>query len=325
MKDQYGRTIDYLRISVTDRCNFRCRYCMPQEGVEFISHDRIMTYEEILRVCRIFAGLGISRIKITGGEPLVRKEVCGLMERIRGLEGISSVTLTTNGSLLSRYLPQLKQAGVDCINVSLDTLDRVRFAGMTGQDCLLQVMEGIRETIEAGIPVKINCIPIRGFNREELGDLAAFAREAAVQVRFIEMMPVGLGSGFDGMGQEEVRQLLESRYGPLVPVEKPLGNGPARYYRPEGFQGNIGFISAVSHQFCGECNRVRLTSDGILKPCLSYESHMDVKQAMRDGAGDRELADMIREGIYRKPARHGFGDEENRAMRETRRMAAIGG
>ncbi|MGF0033958.1 GTP 3',8-cyclase MoaA [Bariatricus sp. SGI.154] len=325
MKDQYQRTIDYIRISVTDRCNFRCRYCMPEEGVESICHTEIMTYEEILRLVRLAAGLGIKKVKITGGEPLVRRGVCGLIGEISRMPGIESVTITTNGALLEQYLTELVQAGVTGINISLDTLNRERFRYITRRDDYDKVQAGLKQAVATGIPTKINCVPMRGFNEDELADIAALAKHDPVAVRFIEMMPIGMGVEKAGIYQDEIRKGLESRYGTMLPIEEMLGNGPAKYYQIPGFQGKIGFISAISHEFCEGCNRVRLTADGILKPCLNYESHINLKQEMRNGIDDWELEKILKDAIYAKPRCHSFGDQTKKEIQEKRKMAGIGG
>ncbi len=325
MKDQYQRLINYLRISVTDRCNLRCRYCMPEEGVESICHSEIMTYEELLRICGIAAKTGIQKIKITGGEPLVRKGVCKLIHGIRAIHGIDSVTITTNGSLLGEYLPELAEAGIAGINISLDTLDKEKFCQITRRNDFDKVWDGFLSAVRTGIPVKINCVPIRGFNDEELSQIAALAKEYPVTVRFIEIMPIGMGREYMGILQDEIREKLEAQYGAMVPTKEALGNGPAKYYKLSGFSGRIGFISALSHEFCEACNRIRLTADGILKPCLNYESHIDLKKSMREGASDLELERIFAEGIYQKPRCHAFGDMEKHGMWEKHQMWGIGG
>lgn len=325
MKDQYQRTIDYIRISVTDRCNLRCRYCMPEHGVDSISHTEIMTYEEILRFCRIAAGIGIAKVKITGGEPLVRKGVCDLIREIRKIQGIESVTITTNGILLAQYLPELKAAGISGINISLDTLKQEKFYQITRRDNFLEVQDGIYCAAASGIPVKINCVPMKGFNEDELTNVAELAKRQPVTVRFIEMMPIGEGVEFQGILQDDILAEFQKKFGSPAPVCEVIGNGPADYYQFPGFQGKVGFISAVSHQFCGKCNRVRLTADGVFKPCLNYEGHLDIKGAMRGGMTDEQLEMLLREGIYAKPRCHGFGENGMGTGQEKRRMSEIGG
>ena len=325
MIDQYNRVIDYLRISITDRCNFRCRYCMPESGVDYISHKEILSYEEILRLVRIAADIGIRKIKITGGEPFVRKGACSLIREICETDEIDSVTVTTNGALLSDHLPELIKAGVSGINVSLDTLAAERFYEITRRNELAGVLAGIEGAASSGIRVKINCVPMAGFNEDELADIAGLAKDKPLCVRFIELMPIGLGNMDKGISEYQVRARIEDAWGAMTETSEILGNGPAKYYRIPGFSGRIGFISAVSHEFCDSCNRVRLTSDGILKPCLNFESHIDLKAAMRSGRSDEELAKIFREGIYRKPSRHGFEEKRIEDIHENRRMAGIGG
>ena len=325
VRDRYLREIDYLRISVTDRCNLRCRYCMPEGGVESICHSDILTYEEILRLIKIVAKMGICKIKITGGEPLVRKDVCGFIRKIHEIPGINSVTLTTNGSLLGQYLPELEAAGISGINISLDTLDADKFYQITRRDSFIEVWDSFRKVIKTKIPVKINCVPMRGFNDEELVDIALLAKEFPVSVRFIEMMPIGKGREYQGISQKEVEEMLESVYGEMTSVSEAMGNGPAKYYNLPGFQGKIGFISAISHEFCRNCNRIRLTADGILKPCLNYESHVDLRKAMRNAISDRELEQLVRKSIYEKPKCHGFGIEKEIDRQEKQQMVRIGG
>lgn len=325
MKDQYQRTIDYLRVSVTDRCNFRCRYCMPEEGAAPVSHSEILSYEEILRICAAAAKAGIKKVKITGGEPLVRKGVCGLVGALWDIDGIEAVTITTNGALLEQYIPGLVKASVSAINISLDTLDEERFRRITRCGSLDQVQKGFQKAVETGIPVKINCVPMRGFNEDEITGIAALAGRYPVMVRFIEMMPIGMGAGYRAVYQDEIRARLEREYGEMTPVCGTFGNGPATYYEVPGFCGKIGFISALSHEFCGTCNRVRLTADGILKLCLNYQSDVDLKRVIRGGAPDAALEQIFCRAVYKKPGRHGFEAAAGQGGRETRKMSGIGG
>lgn len=241
------------------------------------------------------------------------------------MPGIESVTITTNGALLEQYLTELVQAGVTGINISLDTLNRERFRYITRRDDYDKVQAGLKQAVATGIPTKINCVPMRGFNEDELADIAALAKHDPVAVRFIEMMPIGMGVEKAGIYQDEIRKGLESRYGTMLPIEEMLGNGPAKYYQIPGFQGKIGFISAISHEFCEGCNRVRLTADGILKPCLNYESHINLKQEMRNGIDDWELEKILKDAIYAKPRCHSFGDQTKKEIQEKRKMAGIGG
>ncbi len=329
MIDKYNRQIDYVRISVTDRCNLRCVYCMPKEGVNFLPHSAIMTFEEIVTLAECFGELGIRKIKLTGGEPLVRKDITSLVAKLKQVNGIEKVTLTTNGIYLGEQLEALIKAGIDGINISLDTLDRCKFTELTGFDGLLKVRESINKALAyQNIPIKINCVPLRQYNdKDSLLSLAALAKDAKLHVRFIEIMPLGYGKHMEGYSEQEIIDILRSSYKELEPYTESLGNGPGKYYNIPGFQGKIGFISAVSHEFCSSCNRVRLTSTGILKTCLQYSSGTDLKAALREGRSKEELKDIIKKAIDRKPESHVF-TKDNPAISETleeKGMSQIGG
>jgi cyclic pyranopterin phosphate synthase len=305
MVDPFGRTLDYLRVSVTDRCNLRCVYCMPPSGVESKPHDSILRFEETLRLCTIFASLGIRRIKVTGGEPLVRRGIAPFIQSLKDLPGIERVSLTTNGLLLNSYLDE--GAGIpDAVNISLDTLDRERFKKITLHDGLDVVLKAIENTLEKSIPLKINCVPIRGLNEADLVPLAALAKEKNIAVRFIELMPIGYSGGLEPVPGSEVYRLLENAFGPLRPFTGIPGGGPARYYSADGFTGKIGFISPLSHGFCETCNRLRLSSEGVLKPCLSSDLGKDLRGPLRAGASDEELIRAIRGLVSQKPKSHNF-------------------
>ena len=325
MKDGFGRNIDYMRISVTDRCNLRCVYCMPEEGVESIPHDRILRFSGILEICRAAVELGITRFKLTGGEPLVRKGITGLVEDLCRLPGVEEVTLTTNGVRLAEFYDQLAEAGLSSVTVSLDTLNRENYLRLSRRDELYRVLESLELAKEKGrIPLKINCVPFASSDPEDLAAVAALARDTVEAVRFIEMMPIGLGASYPCLPEDRLRECLEAHIGALTPWSGRLGNGPARYYSVEGFRGKIGFISAVTHAFCSSCNRVRLTSDGFLKSCLQYETGEDLKSALE--SGDREaLRRAMVKGILEKPAAHSFSDRQNLAGAERRKMSQIGG
>ena len=324
MIDGIGRNIDYLRISIIDRCNLRCVYCMPEEGVEAVSHEEILSYEEILRLVRAFAKLGIRKIKLTGGEPLVRKNVAYLVNELKKIEGITQVTLTTNGILLAETIDSLAEAGLDGINLSLDTLNPEVFQKITRRNSFDRVMEGLRAAFKyPQIPLKVNCVPM-GIEGQDVLEMAELARKYPVHVRFIEMMPIGLGKQFEFCSEEYILQGLKERYGDYVPYEKCLGNGPGHYYTFEGFQGKIGFVSAISHKFCESCNRVRLTSQGYLKTCLQYDVGVDLKQLLREGAAEEELCCAIEAAILRKPLGHQFGSQVE-SHGEEHMMAQIGG
>ena len=321
MRDRYGRDINYMRISITDRCDLRCRYCMPEEGIEKVAMSRILTYEEILRVCKAAVSLGITRFKVTGGEPLVRKgcsSFCGEMKQIPGVE---QVTLTTNGQMLAGEVPALKEAGIDGINVSLDSMREDRFRWITGRGEISKTLEGIDEATRAGLKTKINCLLQKGFNEDELKDFAELAFTKGIDVRFIEIMPIGFGQPDTGLSNETVLQRLDSLYPDLVPDEHIHGNGPAVYYRRPGQAGAIGLISAMHASFCGSCNRIRLTSQGQVKPCLCYEESYDLVPALKSG-DEEALRKALEEAILGKPSGHTFHD---RSSVEHRSMVEIGG
>lgn len=324
MIDGYGRNIDYIRISVTDRCNLRCVYCMPEEGVAAADRKEILSYDEIRELAEIFADLGIRKIKITGGEPLVRRELAKLIRLLKETPGIQKVTLTTNGVLLAEQMEELAGAGIDGINLSLDTLNPEAFASVARRQELPRVLEGFRAALRhPKIPLKINCVPMKVPGQQVL-ELAELAKKYPVHVRYIEMMPVGLGRDFEAVSEQSLLSALEERYGFGEPCREKLGNGPAHYFVFPGFRGKIGFISAISHKFCGECNRVRLTSRGFLKTCLQYETGVDLGKLLRSGSGREELKKAAEEAIRKKPAEHQFGAGRIE-HREDKIMSQIGG
>ena len=322
MFDSTQRSIHYLRLSVTDLCNLRCRYCMP-DGVEKLEREAVLTYEEFLRLAALFAQCGIDTVRVTGGEPLVRKGVDQLVAGLKAIPGIRKVTMTTNGILLARQLPALQKAGLDSVNISLDTLHPEVFAQITARDEFSHVMEGIRAALASGLPVKLNCVPQVGVNEGELEDLAALAEKHPLQVRFIEMMPIGYGAAMPCISGPDLRQRFARRWPELQPATgAAFGDGPAVYYTVPGWQGSVGFIAAVHGKFCASCNRVRLTSQGFLRPCLASEAGCDLRALVRGGASDAELLQAIRETIWAKPREHHF---EDHSMPATRGMYRIGG
>ena len=324
MRDGQGRQIDYLRISVTDRCNLRCVYCMPPDGVEWIPHDQILSYEEILRLCRVFADLGLHRVRLTGGEPLARRRLDELIRGLKAIPAINHVAVTTNGTLLAPQLPALLDAGLDAVNISLDTLDRAQFAAIARRDALGDALAGLEAALAApGLTVKINCVPTAD-NADQWVPLARLARDRHLAVRFIELMPIGLGGDMPGVAEADLRRRLEEALGPLAPCEADPGGGPCRYFRPNGFVGKIGFISAMTHQFCSSCNRVRLTATGFLKTCLQYNKGVELKPLLEAGSDDRALEQAIVGAILEKPAAHHFG-QAGQARDERRNMNQIGG
>ena len=322
MFDSTRREIHYLRLSVTDLCNLRCRYCMP-DGVEKLEREAVLTYEEFLRLAALFAQCGIDTVRVTGGEPLVRKNVAQLVAGLKAIPGIRKVTMTTNGILLAQQLPALLAAGLDSVNISLDTLRPEVFRQITARDEFAAVQAGLQAALESGIPVKLNCVPQAGVNEGELEDLAALAENRPLQVRFIEMMPIGYGAAMPCISGPELRQRFARRWPEMQPLtEAAFGDGPAVYYTVPGWQGSIGFIAAVHGKFCASCNRVRLTSQGFLRPCLASEAGCDLRALLRSGADDTQLLAAIRETIWAKPREHHFEDS---SMPATRGMYRIGG
>ena len=332
LKDNYHRTIDYLRVSITDRCNLRCIYCMPSGGLIPIEHKEILRYEEIIRVIRIAAKIGVRKIRITGGEPLVRRNVVYFIASIKNIPGIEDLSLTTNGILLSRYAEELKSAGLDRVNVSLDTLKPKRYREITRSGDLSLVLKGIEAIEKVGLnPIKINMVPICGVNSDEIEEFARLTLKAAYQVRFIEYMPFGsedMWSPEKFISTEEIKSIVEG-IGPLIPA-KLRKSGPARYFRFENATGVIGFISPISNHFCNECNRLRLTADGKLRPCLFSETEIDLKPALRGGSSDDEIERLIKLSIEVKPEGHNIGPQKLSSLIKNREyckkpMSRIGG
>lgn len=323
MKDGYGREINYLRISVTDKCNLRCRYCMPPEGVPGVPRSEVLTLEELARVAGVMARMGLKKVRLTGGEPLVRNNVTELLRRLHETAGIRQLALTTNGVLLSKLLPGLIDAGLNAVNISLDTLDPDIFQRITGSDHLKDVLEGMDAAYGKGLRVKVNCVPCRELNPGEPARLAGLAKARRIDVRFIELMPIGQGRLFTGVPSEELLAQLSEVYGPARPLPCD-GEGPARYYAFDGFQGRIGFISPITHRFCESCNRLRLTAEGRLKLCLYYRDGIDLRALLRGGAADEALMAAIGEALLQKPREHSFGRRDADGT-EQRRMNQIGG
>ena len=324
MKDGQGRDISYMRISITDRCNLRCKYCMPH-GARTAPKSEILTLEEIRAVARCSAKLGIRSLKVTGGEPLVRRDCCRLVGMLKEIPGIERVTLTTNGALLEPLLDSLQEAGIDGINISLDTVDRRRYEAITGQDCLEQVLEGLYGCLRRGIPVKINAVAL-DLEEESWRGILELARELPVDVRFIELMPMGMGKQLTSPDPDRILKQAAARYPGIRPDDQFHGPGPAVYYKIPGFQGSLGFINAIHGKFCAGCNRIRLTARGYLKTCLCYEDGVDLRAILRqEGAEAKEekLLEAMREAILKKPAAHCF--EHPQDMTEKEGMSSIGG
>lgn len=326
MKDGLGRNINYLRISVTDRCNLRCRYCMPEEGITKKDHIEMLTLEEIFEVVKVCAGMGTDKIRITGGEPLVRKGLTGLIGKISSIGSIKDISLTTNGVLLKKLACELKEAGLKRINISLDTLDEKKYEYMTRGGSIKDVLEGIDEALKVGLkPIKINTVLVKGFNEDEIGDILKLSFDENIDVRFIELMPLGQAAGFASEHYLPNSFVLES-FRELEPIDTPDKSSPARYYRLPGAKGRVGLINPISHRFCDNCNRIRLTADGKLKPCLHSNLEIDVKEILRaEQQNDRyaALKIAVEEAISAKPEHHTLNDLSNKPIE--RDMYKIGG
>ena len=323
MKDLKGRNIEYLRISVTDKCNLRCIYCMGREGVRYLPHEDLLSYQEIVRVVRIMTGLGLRSVRLTGGEPMARRGCLELVRMLGEVEGVERIGMTTNGILMKGSMLRAKEAGLDSLNISIDSLDPLTFSRITRGGDVEDVLSAIYEALEAGLRVKLNSVPIAGYNDKEIEKLAALAERLPLEVRFIELMPVGYGAKLQYIPVDSVKDRIEAAFGPLEPDRERHGYGPAVYYKPSGFEGSIGFIGAVSHEFCDSCNRIRITPEGILKLCLNHLKGLDLREPLRSGTSDGELTELIREAVMKKPENHGFYQAVK--DRETRRMNQIGG
>ncbi|MDD4801486.1 MAG: GTP 3',8-cyclase MoaA [Syntrophomonas sp.] len=321
MFDTMGRNINYLRISITDRCNLRCRYCMPLEGVERLGHNRILTFEEIARLVSIAARLGIRKVRLTGGEPLIRRNVCQLISYIRAIPEIDDIAVTTNGSLFYDMAEELRAAGLDRVNFSLDTMVAEKYHYITRQGKLEDAMMAINRALELKMdPVKINTVMIKGFNDNEIMDFADLAYNKPLHIRFIEFMPIGdlkFWNRGNIVNSSEAMSIIKKRY-KLVEGRTIKGSGPAKYYELEGGRGSVGFISPMSNHFCGECNRIRMTAEGKLRGCLYDKTESDLMLAMRNGASDEELGRIFSSTINNKPDKHymntGWGNENHRKM-----------
>ena len=333
MQDRYGHRISYLRVSITDRCNERCTYCMPQELQEWLPREEILTFEETLRLIRIAAELGVSKVRITGGEPLTRRDVIEFIRRIPEIPGIKSIGLSTNGTLLAREIgpgetiaSALRAAGVESVNISLDTLDRAVYSQITGRDFHEQVLRGIDAAIAEGFKqIKLNTVLMRERNEDQLIPLIEFAAPRDLILRFIEMMPVSTTEVLDDknfMPIQEAKRMIESRYGRLIPETEFRTNGPATYYQIPERRQRVGFIGAMTNlHFCENCNKLRLTCDGKLRPCLGSYLEFDIMKPMRAGASDEELKTFFLNVVDRKPEQHDFRDN----YQPNRKMVAIGG
>ena len=326
MHDGHNRQINYLRVSVTDRCNFRCAYCMPEEGVPMLSHDDILSYEEMLRVIRVLSQHGISKIRLTGGEPLVRRGITGFIRSIADLNTITDISLTTNGSLLAGMAGELKAAGLKRVNISLDTIDPERFRCITGGGDVAAVIKGIQASLAVGLmPVKLNVVLTNIISKYDVAYFVDLIHREPVSIRFIEYMPIGDARVGPGPSIAEIKKMINSSgRGTLKPTLDIRGNGPAKYFCLPQAKGSFGFITPISEHFCGACNRIRLTADGKIKPCLLSNQEVDIKEALRNGAGDDEIVKLFYAIITNKPEGHTLSNSGN-STNFFRKMSQIGG
>lgn len=326
--DSWNRTIDYLRIAVTDRCNLRCFYCMPAEGIDYLPRKELLTYEEILRLVRIFSSLGIKKVRLTGGEPFLRKDFIYLLEQIKAISGIEALHITTNGVLTFDYLDQLKAMGIDGVNLSLDSLDRENFHKITRRDEFYTVMKTLEGLLDRDINTKINMVVMQGRNSHEVIDMASLAADQPVSVRYIEEMPFN-GSSSSNASKNwthtKILKELESHFGPLDKLKSDPSN-PATLYKVAGHQGNLGIIPAYSRTFCGACNRIRLTATGTIKNCLYDEGVLDIKQMLRNDIDDDQIKEVLISTVQKR-VKDGFAAEKNRSASQSIKesMSTIGG
>ena len=327
LRDSWGREIKSLRVSVTDKCNFRCRYCMPAEGLEWLPRDEVLSFEEITRLVRVLAAMGVNEVRLTGGEPLVRRDLPDLVRMLAGVPGVDDLSLTTNGVLLDRLAQPLVDAGLRRINVSLDSLSHVRFAEITRRDALDRVLAGLAEAERHPElrPIKINCVAIKGFTETEVPALAELARRKPYVVRFIEFMPLDADQAWredEVLTGGEIRALIEAAHGPLVELPAKASSTARRFAFADG-RGEIGFVNPVSEPFCSTCDRIRLTADGQLRTCLFSRREWDLKTPLRDGASDDELEGFLRWAVAHKELKHRIN--EPGFARASRSMSQIGG
>lgn len=304
MKDKLGRDIDYLRLSITDRCNLRCQYCMGDKDIVFLPKEELLTVEEITKVVEVFSELGIKKIRITGGEPLVRKNFREIIERINNLDVIEEINITTNGIRLEEELEFLSTKKIHSLNISLDTLKEELYREITGGGDLNKVLSALHKALQLKFKrIKLNVVLVRGKNDSEIMDFVKLTELYPVDVRFIELMPIGMGKEYVPISNDEVKELifLERK---LIPFDEKIGSGPAKYYKTENGKGCVGFITPISHNFCEKCNRVRITPEGFLKLCLHWNKGINLKEVIRSGADKEVLKSYIESAIYNKPDKH---------------------
>jgi cyclic pyranopterin phosphate synthase len=327
LRDSWGREIKSVRVSVTDKCNFRCTYCMPTEGLQWLGREEILSFEEITRLVRLLAGLGVEEVRLTGGEPLVRRDVPELVAMLAEVEGVRDLSLTTNGVLLDRLASPLVAAGLRRVNVSLDTLNHVRFAEITRRDALDAVLRGLAEAERHPElrPIKVNCVAVKGFTETEVPALAELARRKPYVVRFIEFMPLDADEAWredDVLTGGEIRRIVEEHHGPLVELPAKASSTAQRFAFADG-EGELGFVNPVSEPFCSSCDRIRLTADGQLRTCLFSRREWDLKGPLRRGATDDEVVELLRFAVRHKELKHRINDPG--FVRASRSMSQIGG
>jgi len=323
--DKYNRHLNYLRISITDRCNLKCMYCMPPGFIPRLSHNEILRYEEIIRIIKVGIRLGISKVRITGGEPLVRKGVYDFLKRLSSMDGLRDIALTTNGVSLKDNIDKIKAAGIKRINISIDTLSRKKYKQISSCDRFDQVWEGIKLAHKKGFdPIKLNMVALSGVNDNELADFAELSLSYPFHIRFIEYMPIGKSRMNSGplLLVPEIKKRI-STIGKLIPVKNSINDGPAERYKFEGAKGEIGFIGALSHHFCNRCNRLRLTASGQLRPCLLSDHCEDLKSPLRKGCSDEELAEIFLAAVQHKPSDHNLSISNQAEV--SGQMSSIGG
>lgn len=323
MKDKYKREIDYLRLSVTDSCNLRCIYCMEENAQNFLESSNKLSDDEIIKIVKAASNLGIKKIRITGGEPLVRPNIVELIGKINGIEGIEEIYMTTNGILLADKVEKLVKNGLTGVNISLDSLNKDRFKQITRLGGFDKVMNAIDKSISFGLKVKLNTVIVDEINDDEILDFVKLTLDKKIDVRFIELMPIGVGKVHKGLSNEEIREIIKCNFNGIDEIGKDKKGGPAKYIKLENSLGKVGFISAMSNCFCEECNRIRVTPEGFLKQCLHFDYGVDLRDKIRAGVSDKELQDIIENTIYNKPEKHLF--DKNDKDKELRFMNQIGG
>ncbi|WP_286910796.1 GTP 3',8-cyclase MoaA [Clostridium sp. UBA1652] len=322
MIDKQGRNIEYLRISLTDVCNLRCVYCMPKDNITFMDKEKILKDDEVIKLVKLMAKCGIKKVRLTGGEPLTRKNILKIIEDIHRIPGIEEIYITTNALLLEGKEREFKEAGLKGVNISLDTLKEENYRDITRGGDLKVVLRVIDNLLDLGIKVKVNSVIIGGVNEDEILNLAALTINKKMDVRFIELMPIGAAKDLTPITNNKVKELIKQ--GHVLEDEKVIGiSGPAKYVQLKNALGKVGFISAISDNFCESCNRIRVTSEGFLKQCLHWNYGIDLKTLIRNGMNDEQLLEIIRDKIYNKPIKHSFGKEEK--DKDNRFMNEIGG